>query len=130
MQHDEPKPSYVFNSSFLACVTNDMIVLKFGSFVKEGRAKLVDSAEGKAVVRLGKTLLPFWGSKHQRQPIELRITFGPPPKSVLQPAKQGVSERTYFEVLITPRGWAPDIETFQTRARQAFSMLKAYFVAD
>ncbi len=128
---EEPKLSYVFEGSFLACVADEMIVLKFGSFVKEQQAKLIEAKHGKAVVRLGNTLLlPFWGASLKRQPVELQIKFGPPPKLVQQTIKQGVSERTYFEITITPRGWARDVQTFQTRARKAFLMLKSYFVAD
>ena len=125
------KPSYVFEGSFLACITDDMVVLKFGSFVKEQQAKLIEAKHGKVVLRLGNTLLlPFWGSSPKRQPVELQIKFGPPPKHVQQTIKQGASERTYFEITITPRGWAHDVPTFQARARRAFLMLKSYFVAD
>ncbi len=128
---ETPKPSYLFEGSFLACVTDEMVVLKFGSFVKEQQAKLIDVKQGKAVLRLGNTLLlPFWGSSPKRQPVEMQINFGPPPKHIQQTIKQGVSERTYFEITITPRGWAKDVQTFQARARRAFLMLKSYFVAD
>ena len=128
---EKPKPSYVFEGSYLACVTNEMIVLKFGSFVKEEQAKLIDANHGKAVVRVGKTLLlPFWGSSPLRQPVNVQIKFGPPPKHSQQAVRQGATDRTYFEILITPRGWARDVSTFQTRARQVFLLLKSYFVAD
>jgi hypothetical protein len=127
---EELKPTYAFEGSFLACVTDDMVVLKFGSFVKEQQAKLMETKRGKVVVRLGNTLLPFWGSSIKRQPIEMHIKFGPPPKHVQKTIKQSVSERTYFEITITPRGWARDVQTFQARARRAFLMLKSYFVAD
>lgn len=127
----EPVPTYDHNGSFLACVTSDMIVLKFGSFVREQNARLIQTDQGHAVIRVGSTfLLPFWGRKPSRQPVELDITFGPPPKEALLTKKQGASERTYFQVQITPRGWPPDVATFQTRARHAFRLLKSYFVAD
>ncbi len=128
---DESNIPYAFDGAFLACVTSEMIGLKFGSFVKEERAKLRKSTEGKATVRIGKTfLLPFWGARQQQQPVELRITFGPPPKHILLPSKQEIAKRTYFEVSITPRGWAPDVATFQARARNVFRSLKSYFAAD
>ena len=127
----EPVATYDFDGSFLACVTSDMIVLKFGSVVREQNARLMQTAPGHVVIRVGSTfLLPFWGAKPERQPVELDITFGPPPKDVLLPQKQGASERTYFQVKIKPRGWPPDVATFQTRARHAFRLLKSYFVAD
>ncbi len=127
----EPAATYDFDGSFLACVTLDMIVLKFGSVVREQNARLMQTAHGHAVIRVGSTfLLPFWGEKPGRQPVGLDVTFGPPPKDVLLPKKQGTSERTYFPVKIKPRGWPPDVATFQTRARNAFRLLKSYFVAD
>lgn len=128
---NEPLPSYEYHGSFLACITSEMITLKFGSYVSEQQAKLIEISAGKAVVRVGKTfLLPFWGASQKRQPVELVITFGPPPKHVKVPIKRGASERTYFDIRITPRGWAPDIPTFQSRAKHAFRVLKSYFVAD
>lgn len=127
----ESVPTYEHEGSFLACVTSDMIVLKFGSFVREQNARLMQTTQGHAVIRVGSTfLLPFWGKSPTRQPVELDITFGPPPKNVLLPKKQGASERTYFQVKIKPSGWPPDVTTFQTRARHAFRLLKSYFVAD
>ena len=127
----EPAPTYRFEGTFLACITSDMIVLKMGSFVRDQKARLVKTAHGHVVVRIGKTLfLPFWGNDDQQQPIELDITFGPPPKDVLLPKRQGATERTYFQVKIKPRGWPQDVATFQSRARRAFRLLKSDFVAD
>ena len=57
-------------------------------------------------------VLPFWGSKPARQPVELEISFGPPPRDVLLPQKQGASKRTYVQVKIKPRGWPPDVAAF------------------
>lgn len=128
---DEPAPTYDYQNSFLACVTSDMIVLKMGSFVREEKAQLIETTPGHVVARIGSTfLLPFWGAKPARQPVELNIKFGPPPRDVLLPQKQGASERTYFQVTIKPRGWPQDAATFQSRARHAFRILKSYFVAD
>ena len=108
-----------------------MIVLKMGSFVRDQNARLVKTAHGHVVVRIGATLfLPFWGTDDKQQPIELDITFGPPPKDVLLPKRQGATERTYFQVKIKPRGWPQDVATFQSRARHAFRLLKSDFVAD
>jgi diguanylate cyclase (GGDEF)-like protein/PAS domain S-box-containing protein len=129
--YDEPKLTYDYSGAFLACVTSDMIVLKMGSFVVEQNARLMQTAHGHVTIRSGATLfLPFWGKEDKLKPIELDITYGPPPKDVLLPKKQGASERTYFQVKIKPRGWPPDVATFQTRARHAFRLLKSYFVAD
>ena len=90
-----PVPTYDYDGSFLACATSDMIVLNFGSFVRELNARLMQTDQGHAVIRLGSTfLLPFWGAKQARQPVELDITFGPPPKDVLLPQKQRASEPT------------------------------------
>ncbi|TXT27941.1 MAG: diguanylate cyclase and metal dependent phosphohydrolase [Planctomycetota bacterium] len=127
----EHVPTYVYEGTFLACVTSDMIVLKMGSFVREQNARLKRTAHGHVVIRSGATLfLPFWGKDDRQQPVEVEITFGPPPKDVLVPKKQGASERTYFQVKIKPRGWPPDVATFQSRARHTFRLLKSYFVAD
>ena len=127
----EPAPTFTFDGAFLACVTSDMIVLKFGSFVREQKARLVKTSHGHIVIRMGDTfLLPFWGASEKRQPVEVEIKFGPPPKDVLLPNRQGATERTYFQVRITPRRWPPDVTTFQSRARQAFRCLKSYFAAD
>lgn len=90
-----PTYDYDYDGSFLACVTSDMIVLNFGSFVREHNTRLMQTDQGHAVIRLGSTfLLPFWGAKQARQPVELDITFGPPPKDVLLPQKQRASEPT------------------------------------
>ncbi len=125
------KPTYTLDGSFLACVTSDMIVLKFGSFIKEQQAQIITTEEGHAVLRVGGTLLlPFWGASQKRQPVEMDITFGPPPRIAGQPIKMGASERTFFQVKMTPRGWPPDIQTFQQRARQLLRALKSHFVAD
>ncbi len=127
----EPALSDHFENSFLACVTSDMIVLKMGSFVREQKARLVLTAPDHVVIRIGSTfLLPFWGAKPARQPVEIDISFGPPPRDVLLPQKQGASKRTHVQVKIKPRGWPPDVAAFQNRARQAFRLLKSYFVGD
>ena len=87
--------------------------------------------QGHAVIRLGSTfLLPFWGAKQTQQPVELDITFGPPPNGVSAPQRKGAIERTQFQVKISPRGWPPDAAAFQARARHAFRLLKSSFVAD
>ncbi len=128
---DKSKESYVFENTFMACVTSDMIVLKFSSFVKEEQAKLVKIADQTAKVHLGRSwLLPFWGAREKRQPVELRISFGPPPQNLQYTTKQGATERTLFQVTIVPRGWPPDAQTFQARARLAFRTLKSHFAAD
>ena len=127
----EPAPSGHFENSFLACVTSDMIVLKMGSFVREQKARLVLTAPDHVVIRIGSTfLLPFWGAKPAQQPVELDISFGPPPRDILLPQKQGASKRTYVQVKIKPRGWPPNGAAFQNRARHAFRLLKSYFVGD
>lgn len=121
----------ILEGTFLACVTSDMVVLKFGSFVREQKAKIIKTSPGHVVIRVGATfLLPFWGTHEKRQPVELEIKFGSPPKDAVVPNRQGATERTYFQVKITPRGWPPNLATFQGRARQAFRLLKSYFVAD
>ena len=127
----EVVPTYALDGNFLACVTSDMIVLKFGSFVREQKARLLKTAQGHVVIRVGGTfLLPIWGSNEKHQPVDVEIKFGPPPADVTLPSRQGVIERTYFQVQIKPRGWPPDITTFQERARKTFRLLKSYFVAD
>ena len=127
----EVAPTYTLDGTFLACVTSDMIVLKFGSFVREQKARLVKTAHGHVVIRVGGTsFLPIWGSQEKHQSVELEIKFGPPPADVALPTRQGVIERTYFQVQIKPRGWPPDVATFQERARKTFRLLKNYFVAD
>ncbi len=127
----EIAPTYTLDGTFLACATSDMIVLKFGSFVREQKARVVKTAQGHVVIRLGGTfLLPIWGSQEKHQSVELEIKFGPPPAEVVLPQRQGVIERTYFQVQIKPRGWPPDVATFQDRARKTFRLLKSYFVAD
>jgi diguanylate cyclase (GGDEF)-like protein len=128
---EQSEPSYEFASSFLACITSDMIVLKLGSFVREQNARLIQTQYGHIVVRLGATfLLPFWGRKSHRQPVRMEITYGPPSQEQQKTVRRGASERTCFQVKIVPVGWPPDVATFQTRARQAFRLLKSYFVAD
>ncbi len=128
----EPPVTYVCESSFLACVTPDTIKLKFGSFVVEQKAKLVRITDDKMIVRMGSTFLPFWGTNEKHQPIEIQITFGPPPKtaSANRNTKQAVSPRTFLQVRIVPRGWPSDVTSFQFRAKRAFRLLKSYFVAD
>ena len=127
----EVAPTYTLDGNFLACVTSDIIVLKFGSFVREQKARLMKTAQGHVVIRVGGTfLLPIWGSHEKHQPVDLEIKFGPPPADVALPTRQGVIERTYFQVQIKPSGWPPDVATFQARARTTFRLLKSYFVAD
>ena len=127
----EAAPTYTLDGTFLACVTSDMIVLKLGSFVREQKARLVKTEQGHVVIRVGGTfLLPIWGSNERHQSVELEIKFGPPPADVVLPTRQGVIERTYFQVQVKPRGWPPDVATFQERARKTFRLLKTYFVAD
>jgi diguanylate cyclase (GGDEF)-like protein/PAS domain S-box-containing protein len=127
----EQAPTNTFEGNFLACVTSDMIVLKLGSFVREQKARLMKTAPGHAVIRVGGTfLLPIWGSQERHQPVDLEIKFGPPPKDLQAPLRQVVVERTYFQIQIKPRGWPPNVATFQERARMTFRLLKSYFVAD
>lgn len=118
---------FQFETRFFALVAADMIVFKLRGFVTDHRARLQQVELRRAVLRVGRVgLLPFWGSSHDRQPIEVEICFGDE-----QMAQRGSTASRQVEVVlrIHPLGWIRDSAVFQQRARNVARIIRAYFVA-
>ncbi len=122
---DEP---FVFRTTFLACVTAEILVYKLGGFMADQNAKLVDANFKEAMFSIGSGgLLGGWGSTSDRQPISLHVQFSTDPRE--KKSKAGASQ-VPVEVTIRPRGRVRDRELFQLRAKRVVKSLRAYFAAN
>jgi diguanylate cyclase (GGDEF)-like protein/putative nucleotidyltransferase with HDIG domain/PAS domain S-box-containing protein len=117
--------SLQYNTSFDACIAADMVIYKLGGFVTDENAKLVKVKSKSAVLRIGKGgLVPVWGSKPQRQPIEIRIDFGEENIHETRATKS-----VEIRVEIRPRGFPMSTRRFHERAVKIAKVLRSYFGA-
>ncbi len=120
----------VYRTSFLACVQSDMVIYKLGGFVDDQKARLVEVAPRRAVIRSGQTgLLPFWGKTDAKRPVELEIEFGQEHEMFIR-GRRSVSRRVEIRICVRPLGWVRDVEAFQARARRITRILRSYFLAE
>ena len=129
-QEDPNTDKMVFENSFEALISSDIIVYKLGGFVNDNNAKLTEVNPNRAVMRLGKAgLLPFWGKTDDRRPIEIELVFDKStPKKVA--GTRHATPRVTVMIRMTPLGWIKQPEIFQKRASRVFRILKDYFAAD
>ncbi|QDV15886.1 putative diguanylate cyclase YdaM [Gimesia panareensis] len=120
----------VFESSFSALISSDIVVYKLGGFVNDNDARLTEVNPNRAVMRLGKAgLLPFWGKTDDRRPIEVELVFDNATKKSTS-ASRHATPRVEVMIRMTPLGWIKQPDVFQQRATRVFRLLKDYFVAD
>lgn len=116
-----------FESKLRACVAANMVVYKLRALVEEGGAKLVDVKPTEVRMRFGqKSLVPFWGSTGDRQPVDVLIDLGDERSIVTR----GASKMAEITIVITPVGWVTNNDLFQTRAKSVVRELREYFAAE
>jgi diguanylate cyclase (GGDEF)-like protein len=120
--------SFVFEATFHACVAADMIAYKLGGFVSDHNAKLMHVAPGRACIRVGRRLLPYWGSTDAKRPVDVILEFGDDQKSTAR-GPRSASAQISVRVEIRPRGAVNDCEVFQARARRLLKLIRSYFAA-
>jgi diguanylate cyclase (GGDEF)-like protein/putative nucleotidyltransferase with HDIG domain/PAS domain S-box-containing protein len=120
--------NFVFEATFQACVAADMIAYKLGGFVSDHNAKLIHAAPGRACIRVGRRLLPYWGSTDSKRPVDLILEFGDDQKVSARNPRSASAQIT-VKVEIRPRGAVSDPEVFQARARRLLKLLRSYFAA-
>lgn len=127
----QPTPGkMVFENSFSALISSDIVVYKLGGFVNDNDARLTEVNPNRAVMRLGKAgLLPFWGKTDDRRPIEVELVFDNATRKS-NSASRNASPRVEVMIRMTPLGWIKQTDVFQQRAARVFRLLKDYFVAD
>lgn len=130
----EPVPTnsdkMVFESSFSALISSDIVVYKLGGFVNDNDARLTEVNPNRAVMRLGKAgLLPFWGKTDDRRPIEVELVFDNATRKSTS-GSRNASPRVDVMIRMTPLGWIKQPQIFQQRAARLFRLLKDYFAAD
>ncbi|MBX3451366.1 MAG: diguanylate cyclase [Planctomycetaceae bacterium] len=115
-----------FENSFQAYVGADMLIHKLGGFVNDLKATVVDVQPERVVLRQGSsTWLGSWGSRPERQPVEIELKFERD-----QPALGNQSKRMVIRTAVRPIGWVKRNELFQERAHKVFRELKEFFAAD
>lgn len=132
MEEVEEKPTdqMVFENTFQALISSDIVVYKLGGFVNDNDAKLMEVNTNRAVMRLGKSgLLPFWGKIDDRKPVEVEVVFGSPTKKNSS-SNRNSTPRVDVMIRITPQGWCKKPEQFQQRANRVYRLLKDYFAAE
>lgn len=127
MPPEEKPDAFKFEHKLRACVTADMIIYKLSAFVDAHKAKLVDVQEDKVTMKVGqKGLLPGWGSKPERQPLDVILEFGDERSTV----ERGASKLVEINVTMTPIGKAKKADTFEKRARGVLKDLREYLAAE
>ena len=125
---EAPLDPFVFTGSFSACVQSDMIVYKLGGFVTDQKAKLVEVMPKRVVIRVGRRgLLPYWGSRDEKRPVELIVEFDDDPSSQ---GRRGASKRSEISICIRPVGSVKDADEFQARAKRLWKVLRSFFAAE
>ena len=120
----------VFESTFQALISSDIIVYKLGGFVNDNDAKLTEVNTNRAVMQLGKSgLLPFWGKTDDRKPVEVEVEFGCAAKKTNSNSRSS-TPRVDVIVRISPLGWIKKPQLFQQRANRVYRLLKDYFAAE
>jgi diguanylate cyclase (GGDEF)-like protein/PAS domain S-box-containing protein/putative nucleotidyltransferase with HDIG domain len=120
---------FLFHNSFYTLVAADMLVYKLGGYVTEFKAKLLEVAPKRALLRVGTVgLIPFWGATDDKQPVEIDLTFGDPQSHYK--GKLTSSPRVEVTVKMHPLGWIKDPAVFQARAKRAYKDLRSYFAAE
>ena len=120
----------IFESSFSALISSDIVVYKLGGFVNDNDARLTEVNPNRAVMRLGKSgLLPFWGKTDDRRPIEVELVFDNATRKSTS-GSRNATPRVEVMIRMTPLGWIKQPEVFLKRAARVFRLLKDYFVAE
>lgn len=120
----------LFENTFNAFISSDIVVYKLGGFVNDNDAKLTEVNTSHAILRLGQTgLLPFWGKTDDRRPVEVEVEFGNFVKKT-DGNKRSSTSQVEIKVRISPLGWVKQTTQFQQRANRVFRLLKNYFAAD
>lgn len=120
----------IFENSFNAFISSDIIVYKLGGFVNDCEAKLTEVSTNRAVLRLGKSgFLPFWGKSETQKPVEVEVEFGNTIKKTNSNNRTSTSQ-VEISIKISPLGWVKKPTLFQQRASRVFRLLKNYFAAE
>jgi diguanylate cyclase (GGDEF)-like protein/PAS domain S-box-containing protein len=120
--------AFVFEATFRACVAADMNAYKLGGFVSDHNATLLEAAPGRASIRVGRRLLPYWGKSDAKRPVDMKLEFDHDAKATGRSAASA-SKQVEVRVEIRPRGGVTDPDVFQARARRLLKLLRAYFAA-
>lgn len=127
---DATSDEMLFENTFNAFISSDIVVYKLGGFVNDNDAKLTEVNTSRAVLRLGQSgLLPFWGKTDDRKPVEVEVEFGDFVKKTNGKNRSSTSQ-VEIMVRISPLGWVKQSTQFQQRANRVFRLLKNYFAAD
>jgi hypothetical protein len=103
-----------------------MLIHKLGGFVNDLKATVVDVQPERVVLRQGSsTWLGSWGSRPERQPVEIELKFERD-----QPVLGNQGKRMVIRTAVRPIGWVKRNELFQERAHKVFRELKEFFAAD
>lgn len=120
-------PCFLHETSFVACMADDIIVYKLKGFVQDYNARLIDVQPNLVALRLGETTLTRrWGRTAERQAVEMIVSLS----EFDSQRKRATTRRVKLDVAVTPVGKAPDEETFQSRAARAVELLRSYLLAD
>jgi diguanylate cyclase (GGDEF)-like protein len=102
------RSKFVHDTSFVACMTDDILVFKLKGFVQDHGARLLDVKPNLVALRLGETTLTRrWGRTADRQPVEIIVAIS---EYEVQ-HKRSATRRVKLDVTVTPVGKAPDEAT-------------------
>jgi diguanylate cyclase (GGDEF)-like protein/putative nucleotidyltransferase with HDIG domain len=132
-QYGDPKPvrsdfePFEYVTAFCAVTAADTVIYKLGGFVNDHHGVIRDVSPHKVVILLGSTgLWPFWGSRRNRQPVHVELSFG---EKIASAGGRG-TPRVNIRTVIRPEGWVRNRDVFLDRAHQVIRELKAYFAAE
>lgn len=105
----------------------ELTAMKLQAFIREYKVEVLDQDHGNMKIRMGS--LGFtrrWGSTTQRQPIDVRITFGTSRSN--SPVDGKPKTVRQVEIIVSPHGRAPDGEVFAQRCGILMRELRAYLL--
>lgn len=119
--------AFVFSHTLRACVAADMIVYKLSAFVDAHGARLGKVTRELVTMKIGqRSIVPFWGTAPENQPLHIRLEIGDEKTTV----SRGASKLVEIGVTMTPNGWVRNADVFQTRAKMMLKELREFLAAD
>lgn len=125
---EQPVNPFLYEGTFEACIGADMVVYKLGGFVRDHKVKVKQVSPKRTRLRMGnRSLLGFWGSSDDMQPVEIEIEFSD--EKQLRPHERRSAAR-YIDVhvRIRPLGWIRNSQKFRDRAKRVMKLIRSYFV--
>ncbi len=124
---EEINKQWVHRVEIVTCVASSMLPTKLKGYVHDNMAKIIHVKEDALLLQVGAPgLFGGWGSKPDRQPLQIHIEFHDIPKN----DKVAGTQKVLLKTTVEPVGRPSKNSIFQTRAMLVVESLRSYLIAD